>query len=259
LSSRYKAVITSGLWYLPDNILTELHNFAAQGGLWLDIGGSGKFDESGRVRARGDAAPRSERVGKGLILRRQSIEDVLWLPRFALYWLSESEANDLKEIEKLYEASLVPEFPFPPAREGEDLKTLLETNARASLSVLPQEGLEGLRCNVWRKAERDHQEVVTAHFVNYYSPIPTKAAFVGQKFELGGPPEQYSPRVLENVAVRLGLPPGQVTSVTVYDPDSAEPLTLKYQQTGNSVQFKLPAIRIYKIAKITLTRSTEHL
>jgi len=258
LSARYKAVITSGLWYLPQNVLTELRRFAAQGGLWLDLGDSGKFDECGGVRLRPAAAPRSEPVGKGRILRRTSVEDVLLVPHFALYWLGESEANDLKEVEKLYEASLVPEFPFPPAPAGEDLKTLLETNIHASLSVLAQDGLEGLRCNVWRKTEPDREEVVTAHFVNYYAPIPTKAEFVGQNFELGGPLEEYSPRVLENVAVRLRIPSGRVTSVVVYDPDVAGPITLQYQQTGNSVEFKLPAIRIYQIAKITLAPNPGH-
>jgi hypothetical protein len=258
LSARYKAVITSGLWYLPDNILTELHNFAAQGGLWLDIGDSGKFDERGGVRVRPGVAPRSEQVGTGLLLRRDRIDDVLRLPHFALYWLSESEANDLHEITNLYQASLVPEFPFPPTPEAEDLKALLEANTHTSLSVLAQDGLEGLRCNAWRKAGPDQSEVITAHFVNYYSRIPTRAVFVGQKFELGGPPEEFSPRVLENVAVRLRLAPGRVTSVVVYNPDSPEPVTLKYQQSGDSVEFKLPPIRIYQIVKIVLAPKTGH-
>jgi len=255
LKSRYKVVITSGLWYLPDNVLAELRSFAAQGGLWLDIGGSGGFDESGGVRAGVSTAPRSERVGRGLILRRHRIDDVLRLPPFALYWLSESEANDLNEITKLYEASRKPEFPFPSAPKAEDLKTLLEANTHTSLSVLSQ---EGLRCNVWRKAGPDYSEVITAHLVNYNCPIPTKAAFVGGNYELGGPPEEYEPRVLEDVSARLRLGPGRVTSVVAYSPDSPEPVILKFQQTGDSVGFKLPPLRIYQIVKIKLAPNKAH-
>jgi len=255
LNPRYKVVITSGLWYLPEEVLRELLNFAAHGGVWLDIGDSGKYDESGRLRLRVSRPSRAERVGKGLILRRESLEEVLRLPHFALYWLSESEANDLKEVERLYRASLVPEFPLPPARAGEDLKTLLETHTGTALSVLSQEGLEGLRCHLWRKTARDHGKVVTAHFVNYYSQIPTQAVFVGQNFEVGGPPEQYRPRVLEDVSVRLALPPGRITSVVVYDPDAAAPTPVRYHQAGNRVEFQLPPLRVYQIAEIRLARN----
>jgi hypothetical protein len=255
LASRYKVVITAGLWHMPDRSLAALHEFARRGGVWLNLADSGKFDDIGKVRIHQGPVSPSEKVGKGWILRRTDLGDVIPIPNFALYLLSESEANNLKEAEKLYQASKIPEYPFPPSHQKEDLQTLLEKSAGASLSVLPAEGLEGLRCNVWRRKESKEQ-VVTAHFVNYYSPIPTKADFVGGEFELGGPPEQYSPRVLEDVAVCLRLPPGRVTSVVAYDPDSAEPVAVEYQQTGNRVEFKLPPIRIYKIAKIAVTRNT---
>ncbi len=255
LKSRYKAVITSGLWYLPDSVITELRRFAEQGGLWLDVGGSGRFNESGAVRAGITAAPRSERVGQGIILRRPRIDSVLRLPPFALYWLTEGEANDLGQVTKLYEASLNPERPPAPAPKPEDLETLLESNLHARLSVLPKEGLEGLRCNVWRKTEPDQTEVVTAHFVNYYCPIPTKAAFVKGEYELGGPPEKYEPQTLKDVPVRLRLDPGRVTSIVAHSPDSAEPVSLRFQQKGNYIELTLPPIRIYEIVQIKLAVS----
>jgi hypothetical protein len=251
LAGRYKAVITAGLWYLADRDLTELRGFAEQGGVWLDIGNSGKFTDAGQVRAPRGTRPRSERAGSGLILRRESLDEVLHLPHFALYMLEEGEANDLKEIAKLYEASTAAEYPLPPSRNGEQLKALLEANTGVSLSVLPGTGLEGLRCNVWRKREGAGEKVV-AHFVNYHSPIPTRAEFVGERFVLGGPPEQYAPRVLENVTARLRVPHGKVTSLTAFDPDSSSPAALNYKQTNDVVEFTLPPIRVYKIAQLTL-------
>lgn len=251
LTARYKAVITAGLWYLADRDLAELRKFAEQGGVWLDIGASGKFNDAGQVRMQPRRRPRSERLGNGLILRRENLDEVLRLPRFALYLLEEGEANDLQEITKLYAASIAGAYPFPILKEGEDLKALLEASTGVSLAVLPGTGVEGLRCNVWRKQDGAGEKVV-AHFVNYYSPIPTRAEFIGERFELGGSPEQYAPKVLENVTVRLRLPHGKATSLTAFDPDSSSPVALKYTQTKGVVEFRVPPIRIYEIVQVTL-------
>ncbi len=254
LNGRYKVVITSGLWYLSDDTLAKLHSFAAQGGVWLDIGGSGKFDDAGRLRTGILGAPRSERVGKGIILRRANLEDVMRLPRFARYWVTEEEDNNLADMVKHYQASLLTPFPFPPPTGGEDLQTLLEANTHTALSVLPTAGLEGLRCNVWRKVGGGNREIVTAHFVNYYSPIP-KTPAAGDHAATEGAQDQMAPRILENVGIRLPLHPGHVASVVVYGPDDAQPVAVKFQQTGNVLEFVLPSIRIYEIAKITLVTS----
>ena len=112
-----------------------------------------------------------------------------------------------------------------------------------------------LRCNVWRKNEGAQREVVTAHLVNYYSPIPTPASRGGTHPASGKAEEPTPPRILENVGLRLRLCPGHVTSVVVYGPDDAQPVAVKFQQTGNVLEFVLPPIRIYKIAKITLETS----
>ena len=252
LDGRYRAVITSGLWYLPDSTLAELHNFAARGGVWLDIGGSGKFDDAGRLRAGILAAPRSEPVGKGIILRRAELEDVIRLPSFERYWVTEEEDNNLADMVKHYQASLLTPFPFPPRTGGEDLQTLLEAHTHALLSVLSAAGLEGLRCNVWWKSEGAHREIVTAHLVNYYTPIPNTPAAGGEHSPSDRPQTKVALRVLENVPIRLRLHPGHVATVVVYDPDDPQPVAVKFQQTGNVLQFALPPIHIYKIAKITL-------
>jgi hypothetical protein len=179
---------------------------------------------------------------------------VVRLPHFALYLLNENEANDLKEIVKLYEASKLPEFPFPPSPEGEDLQFLLERSIGTRLSVIPQKDLEGLRCSVWQKREAAG-EVITAHLVNYCSPIPTGAEFVGGRFKLGGPPEQYAPRILNDVVVRLRLPQRKIASVTAFDPDSAGSTAIEYWQQGDWTEFKLPPIRVYRIVRIALTQA----
>jgi hypothetical protein len=254
LKGRYKAVITAGLWYMPDPALTELRKFAAQGGIWLDIGNSGKFDDAGRPRSGIIDAPRSEQLGRGLILRRARLEDVLRLPGFARYWVTEDEDNNLADMVKHYQASLLAPFPFPPLTGGEDLETLLETQAGTSLSVIPAAELEGLRCNVWQKAEGAHREIVTAHLVNYYSPIPNTPAG-GEMHSAPDKRQALAPRVLENVSIRLPLRPGRIESLVVYDPDEAQPVAVKFQQSGNDLEFVLPPIRIYKIAKITLDTS----
>jgi hypothetical protein len=255
LVSHYKAVITPGLWYLADETLVELRRFAERGGLWFDIGNSGKFDDAGRIRARPRNEPRLERVGKGLILRRDDLQDVLPLPRFALYLLKEREANDLKEIVKLYEASQVPEFPYPPKRRAEDLQTLLEKSVHTSLSVLPERELEGLRCNAWRKQEGTQDKVV-AHFVNYYTRIPTNAEFATEGFKLGGPPEDYAPRALNDIQVRIRIPSGKVTAITAFDPDVPQPVSLECRQAGGAVEFALSQVRIYKIVQLTISRES---
>ena len=251
LTSRYKAVITPGLWYLSDGSLSALRQYARNGGVWLNIGDSGKFDDAGKARIRQRPELRSEKVGKGVILRRADLGDVMDLPRFALYLLSENEANNLKEVEKLYQASKIPEFPYPPAHQEEDLQALLEKSTGGSLSVVTGKELEGLRCNVWRKKDAK-QETITAHFVNYYSPIPTQADFVGERFELGGPPEQFAPRIVHDVAVRLRVPSGKVISVKAFDPDSVDAVSVDYTQKGDSIEFKVPATRVYKIVQVRL-------
>jgi hypothetical protein len=255
LNGRYKAVITSGLWYLSDDVIAALRNFAHQGGVWVDIGGSGRFDDAGRLRAGILEAPRAEPVGKGIILRRGRLEDVMHLPGFERYWVTEDEDNNLADMVKHYRSSLLTPFPFPPPTGGEDLQTLLETFTGTSLSVVPAARLEGLRCNVWRKAGGAHREIVTAHLVNYYSPIPNTPAAGGEHSASDGPQTKYAPRVLDNVAVRLRLHPGRVTSLLVYDPDDPRPVPVKFQQSGSDLEFALPPIRIYKIAEITLETS----
>jgi hypothetical protein len=245
--SRYAAVITPYLRYVPDSLLAELRRYAAAGGVWLDIGGSGQFDDAGHLRMRMDREPAVERLGKGRILRTRDLNELLPYPRFALYLMKEDDANELKEIVTFLQAAQAGEIITPPGPHGPDLRAVLEANTRPSLSILPAASLAGLRSNLWRNKNR-----VVAHFVNYYCPIPTQVEMGKGQFKTEGSPEQFAPKVLEKVAVRLRVPAGKVTSVRAFDPDSAQPVSLPYTQKGNSVEFILPAVRIYKLVELTL-------
>ena len=48
--SHYKAVITPSLLYMSDAALSALESYARSGGVWLNIGHSGRFDDAGRLR-----------------------------------------------------------------------------------------------------------------------------------------------------------------------------------------------------------------
>ncbi len=249
LAARYRAVITPALLYASGADLAALRRFAETGGIWLDIGHSGEYDDAGRVRSISNHAPAMERVGKGAILRRESVHNVLRHPRFALYMLTESQANDLKEVVRLYEATKVPEFPYPPVPTPQDLEGLIEKHAGQSLTVMPDSNLPGVKCNVWTKSE-GRQRITAAHFVNYYTPIPTKAEFKDGDMLLGGPPEQFAPKAVKDIAVRLRIGSGKVSSVVAYDPDTSAPETFSYRQTGDTVSFHIPYLRTYRIVQI---------
>jgi hypothetical protein len=220
--SRYSAVITPYLRYASDRLLGQLRGYAAGGGVWLDIGDSGQFDDAGKLRALPD------HTGKGRILRRRDLNDVLPYPRFALYLMKEDDANELKEVINFVRAAQAGEV-LTPGPPKEDLSTLLRLEP-----VLPTEGLEGLKCNVWRKPGR-----IVAHFVNYYCPIPTDG-------------EPGAPKTLEKIAVRLKVPSGKVTAVRTFAPDSSAPVSLPHTQKGPVVEFVLPAIRIYLVVELSV-------
>jgi hypothetical protein len=219
--SRYSAVITPYLRYASDRLMGQLRSYAAAGGTWLDIGDSGQFDDAGKLRAL------SDRTEKGRILLRRDLNDVLPYPRFALYMMKEDDANELKEVMNFVRAAQAGEI-LTPAAPKEDLRKLLGLEP-----VLPGAGLEGLKCNVWRKSGK-----TVAHFVNYYCPIP-----------IDGQPG--APKALEKIAVRLKIPFGKVTSVRVFDPDSTAPVSLPHTQKGPVVEFVLPAVRIYLVVELS--------
>jgi len=220
--SKYAVVITPYMRYLPDRLLGELRRYAASGGTWLDIGGAGQFDDAGKLRALPD------RSGKGRILRRRDLNDLLPYPRFALYLMKEDPANEIKEVMNFLRGAQAGEvLTLGPPKE--DLRALLGLEP-----ILPAVGLEGLKCNVWRKPGR-----IVAHFVNYYCPIPVDG-------EPGGP------KALEKVAVRLRIPSGKVTAVRAFDPDSTPPVSLPHTQKGPVVEFVLPAIRIYLVVELSV-------
>jgi len=252
LHSRYRAVITPDLLYLSQNTLTQLHEFAQRGGAWIDIGQAGLYDSAGLVRARSAELFLDQRIGKGSMVRVRRIENVVYVPRFALYLMRENQANDLPELVKLYKATRIPEYPYPPPpKRWNDLQGLIEEKTGQSLSAISNSQLPGLKCNVWQKTV-DGARVVTMHFVNYYTPIPRKAQFVGGGLELGGPASDYAPRILKDLHVKMHLPSGTVKSVTAFSPDSTKAIPVDYIASKDEVRFKLPPIRIYEIVRIKL-------
>ncbi len=128
--SRYKAVITPSLRYLSDTVLSGLRAYTAAGGTWLDVGKSGQFDEAGHLRLRTVRPAASERMGKGHILRRDDLAELIEYHPFALYLLNEDQNNSLKETRAVMEAALAGEIPVRTARPREDLRLLLEALAR---------------------------------------------------------------------------------------------------------------------------------
>ena len=220
---RYKAVITPYVRYLPDTLLAQLKGFQARGGVWIDIGDSGRFDQDGRVRP-GPARP-------------SELEEYIPYPRFALYLLKEDDANEIAEVLAMLDASLAGENPPPARRVKKDLQAALEAAVGWPLSVIGGQGLDGLRVNVWRKGDS-----LTAHLVNYYCDIAAKTG------------EERAPKTLENVVVRLHLPEGRVASARLVDPDTADPAPVAVSRKGAWVELTVPSIRIYKIAKLGLAR-----
>ena len=235
---RYKAVITPELKYLSDQAVDQLNRFAARGGVWLDIGDSGRFDEAGLPRSK----PANLRA-----LRRRSLDELVEYPSFALYFMREDDANEIKEVAAYVAAAEARELPPPLIKPTEDLRALLEAKTGAPLSVVPASGLEGLRASVWRKPGK-----LVAHFVNYHCPIPTQVQMGKGGFKVETPPEQYQPRPLENVAARLRVPAGQVTAVRAFDADAAEPVALEFKQGGGVVEFTMPRVGIYSIVQVGL-------
>ena len=237
--SGYRVVITPDLTYLPDTVLTALHRYAGSGGVWLDIGHAGWFDDDGHLRTR---------ANRGRMLRRDELSQLVRYPRFATYMLREDDNNDLNEIVALRQATLRGDNPVPPARNTEDLRTLLETQTRSALTTVSRPGLEGFRVNVWRKPGSAGERIV-AHFVNYYCPIPVK----GQS-QTGGSPDQYAPKPVSDIPIRLRIGGGKVASVKLFDPDSTQATLIEFQQRGSEVTFVLPEVRIYRIAELSVER-----
>lgn len=252
LLSRYKVVITPHLTYLSKNALKQLHEFTADGGTWIEIGQTGKFDNSGILRQRVQHLFLNESVGKGFHVRVRRVENLVHIPRFALYLLKENQVNNLSETVKLYKSTRIPEYPYPPPpKHWTDLQGLIKEKTGHTLSVISNSQLPGLRCNAWQKTV-DGTKVVTMHFVNYYTPIPKKANFVGGKFKLGGPASEFDPKILRDVHVKMHLLPGSVKSVTAFRPDSAKATPVTYVPSKGSLSFTLPPIRIYEIVRIEL-------
>ena len=240
--ARYRAVLTPDLTYLPKAVLDELGTYSGSGGLWLDIGRAGWFDEDGHLRTS---------AGRTKVLRREKLNQVVRYPRFAPYLLRENDNNDINEIVALRQATLNGENLIPPSRDTEDLTKLLETQTHSPLATVARPGLEGLRVNAWQKAGAAGEKVV-AHFVNYYCPIPVKSPGDKSHPPGGESPSQYAPKPLLDVPVRLRIGGGKVASVKLFDPDSSIATPVEFQQDGSQVRFVLPEVRIYRIAELTV-------
>jgi hypothetical protein len=192
-------------------------------------------------------------VQTGRIVRVSDLNDVLEYPRFAPYFLEDDQASDVKETKAILDMTLAGEYVMRVTKPKQDLRVLLEQQTGRNLSVLTGSGLEGLRCNLWRK-KGPNGETLTAHFVNYYCLIPleVKMGPVKGEFHVEEPPERLAPKVLEGVSVRLDVPADRVKSIRAFDPDSSGPVALQYKRTASGIEFILPAVRIYKLVEIDL-------
>ncbi|MGD1104182.1 MAG: beta-galactosidase trimerization domain-containing protein [Terriglobia bacterium] len=243
--SRYKVVITPSLLYLADATLRALETYARNGGVWLNVGNSGRYDDAGGLRP--------DRAQTGRIVRVDELNDVLAYPRFAPYLLDEDQSDSLEETKLVLDRTLAGEHPVRVRKPKQDLRALLEQQTGRNLSVLTGSGLEGLRCNLWRK-KGPNGETLTAHFVNYYCLIPlaVKMGPAKGEFHVEEPPERLAPRMLEGVSVRLDVPADRVKSIRAFDPDLPGPVALQHQRTPSGIEFVLPAVRIYKLVEIDL-------
>ncbi|MFN0169154.1 MAG: hypothetical protein ACKV22_22240, partial [Bryobacteraceae bacterium] len=194
---RYQAAITPAASYLSDGCVRALQNFASAGGLWLDIGDSGRFDDAG--------IPRTQPVLRGNAVRRQSLDDLIPYPSFALYLLTEDQANELSDISALADAGLRGEHGAPARKPSAGLLTVLEQSLKRTLSPLPASGDEALRIHLWSRAEKDGQ-TLSAHLVNYDCPIPMKAKLQKGGFEPGGAAREIEPRVRRRFAFAFRWP-----------------------------------------------------
>jgi hypothetical protein len=242
--SRYKAVITPSFKYLSDSVANALSAYAKSGGVWVNIGGSGRFDDAGRMRL--------DRVQARETVRLSSLNDVVQYPRFALYLLDEDQNNSTQETKAVFDATMAGENPFRTAKPKQELRELLEKQTGRKLPVLTESGREGLRCNLWRKKVSSGERIV-AHFVNYYCPVPIDVQMGKGEFKVQGPPERYAPRTVEGVTVRVDIPANRVRSIKAYDPDSAQPAVIQPKSTGGAIEFVLPAVRIYKVVAIDVS------
>jgi hypothetical protein len=246
--ARYKVVITPSLLYLADAPLRALETYAGKGGVWLNIGNSGRYDDAGGLRP--------SRAQAGRIVRVDELNDVLEYPRFAPYLLQENQASNNQETKAILDMMLAGEYPRRVEKPKQDLRALLEQQTGRNLSVLTGSGLEGLRCNLWRK-KGPSGETLTAHFVNYYCLIPLEAKMgpVRGEFQVEEPAERLAPKVLEGVNVRLDVPADRVKSIRAFDPDASGPVALQYKRTRSGIEFVLPAVHIYKLVEIDLKKA----
>ena len=239
--SRYKIVITPSLLYLADANLRALESYARNSGVWLNIGNSGRFDDAGGLRP--------DRAQTGRIVRVADLNDVLAYPRFAPYLLDEDQADSLEETKAVLDMTLAGEHPLRVTKPKQDLRVLMEQQTGHTLPVLAEPGLEGLRCNLWRK-KGPNGEILIAHFVNYYSQIPYKVKMGKGEFQVEEPAERFAPRVLKGVRVRLDVPATRVKSIRAFDPDAPGAIALEFKRTPSGIEFALPAVRIYKLVEI---------
>ena len=96
-----------------------------------------------------------------------------------------------------------------------------------------------------------------AHFVNYYCPIPVKGQAGTGQSQVAESPNQYAPKPLSEVPVRLRIGGGKVASVKLFDPESSQATPVAFQQRGREVTFVLPEVRIYRIAELTVERQAK--
>jgi len=227
-ASRFQVVITPSLKYMANPVLKALTAFKQRGGIWIDIGVSGRYDDAGQLRP---SVPPAKQVFPDL-------DELVPYPPFALYLLREDDANEISEICSILKAVLEGENPLPPSRLKRDLQSLLEERVKQPLAVIAGADLKAVRVSAYRRGSGQQARAVV-HFVNYDCQIPLDSK---EKWDL-------EPRPARAVHVRLPLK--GVRRARIIDPDATAPHDLALRENNGAVEFTLPKLRIYKIVELS--------
>ena len=209
-------------------VLKALTAFKEHGGIWIDIGDSGRYDDAGQLRT--SPAPASQTFS--------DLDELVPYPPFALYLLKEDVANEISEIRATMKVVLEGENPLPPSRLKRDLQALLEERIKQPLAVIAGPDLKAVRVSAFRRRSGQRASAVV-HFVNYNCQIPLDPK---EKWDL-------EPRPARAVHVRLPLK--GVTRARIIDSDSASSYELVLRENNGAVEFTLPEVRIYKIVELS--------
>jgi len=239
--ARYAAIILPELGHLSEAQVGVLRAYLEAGGGVVAIGEVGRFTEAG---ARREALPleellpagdgvRTARCGRGWLVWAPRLEDLVVRPAFALFRLTEEEANDTATILRLMAQAEAGEAP-----QGQDrLLALCQELGGQPLAVAGPQVPFTLRVAAYRRRD-DRGRRLSVHLLNYDVPIHASRR--------SGPPV-----AAEQVALSLPLPPGwQPTAARLRGPDAAPGATLPFAVREGQLQLTVPRVEIYEVVEV---------